>query len=266
MNMQLTQFIKTLLTKSGLSERHVNQMQSTDNMEIFKCAFTSPDTAPDANYEWLEQIGDVLHTSFIVNYFYSRFPYLRTQQGVKIVARLRIKYVGRKALAALADKLGFWDHVVASAFARCRDKEKLLEDVFEAFIGAVKICGDNVKPDFGNVVISRMLTHIYDDEKMEISWENLVDAKTRLKEFCDTHPDLHIKILHETSGTSKYEARVVLKDSVLGTGTSHRLVDAEQAAAEIALKTLARKGYTLIDPTKGWGKAFAQVDLYATHV
>ncbi len=151
------------------------------DMPIFRQAFTVDD------YEIFEQMGDAVISQFIINYSYRRFPFLRSKDGVKIVARIRIKYTSRAFLSDLAETLGFWPQIAGvEVAANVTRRLSLLEDVFEAFIGAINYIIDHkVGPGAGYIASSAILTAIYESRDIDITYESLFDAKTRLKELCD---------------------------------------------------------------------------------
>ena len=243
-------FMKTLLSNANIPQARIKQLTSPANMTIFASAFTTAEINPDANYEWYEQLGDVVHASFIIDYIYERFPNLRSQGGVTIVARLRIAHCCRKAMAAIARRLGIEPLILASEAAKARNMDSLLEDVFEALIGALKIVGDSIEKYMGNILVTRVLRQIYDSEPFDMRYETLVDAKTRLKEFHDAHTNL--KLVTSSSrppgAAAPFTAQVHLDTECIGVGQAWRLTDAQQQAAGAALTFLAGAGHTLRVP------------------
>lgn len=212
------------------------------NIATYKRAFTVDD------YEVFEQIGDTAISQFIINYSYRLFPHLNTKDGVKVVARIRIKYTSSAFLAGLADDLGFWPHIVGTEDAvTATRRQAVLEDVFEAFIGATGYIIDRAFGlGSGFIVCCSLLNAIYDTVYIDISYESLFDPKTRLKELCDFFKHrLGIAWgsdkLHD--GTIKAMLWYTL-DGVkqVAYATARTKVDAEQAAANEVIAVLNARG------------------------
>jgi transcriptional antiterminator len=72
---------------------------------------------------------------------YSRFPQLKSSDGVNIVARLKIKYGSKGQLNMIGESLNFWPFISTDPEERIKRKKNLLEDVFEAFFGFINGLG-----------------------------------------------------------------------------------------------------------------------------
>ena len=87
--------------------------------------------------EQLEFLGDSIISSVIANYLYDR--YYGQDEG--FMTRLRTKIVNGESLGKLAGELDFGKYLLISRHVedRCngRSSTRILEDVFEAFIGAI---------------------------------------------------------------------------------------------------------------------------------
>ena len=66
-----------------------------------------------------------------------RFPRLDCPEGVKVIARLKINLVSKKSFAEFGNVLGFWKFISADQETRENKMKPTLEDVFEAFVGAM---------------------------------------------------------------------------------------------------------------------------------
>ncbi len=92
----------------------------------------------DMSYERLEFLGDSILSFIVANYLYMRFP----DQNEGFLSRLRTRIVNGKMLGYLADKIGFNKYAIISKQvedANGRSNYKIMEDIFEAFIGAIYI-------------------------------------------------------------------------------------------------------------------------------
>jgi dsRNA-specific ribonuclease len=186
--------ITKLMERSKLKKKFIDVLTSDENMKLFSKAFTAASADPKNNYEIYEQLGDLSANKFIVWYAYRRFPQLRCPLGVKVVARLRINYGSKQSFSSIAEKLEFWPYISAaeegtdrSAKYRSRHKKDLLEDVLEAFIGCTEeILDDEYVPGVGYAIVYDILASIFDDIPISLRFEDLIDAKTRMKEIFDS--------------------------------------------------------------------------------
>ena len=96
------------------------------------------------SYETLEFLGDSFLGSIITNYLYNRYvKYHNEDPG--FLTKLKIRFVCGEQLAYLSRKLNFKKFIIISKFIEdnCSGREnenrleRILEDVFEAFIGAL---------------------------------------------------------------------------------------------------------------------------------
>jgi dsRNA-specific ribonuclease len=268
---------KTLITGvlklGGIRDKYINLLTNEANMDIYASAFTSELVDENNNYQVLEQLGDLTGNKFIVWYIYERFPQLKCADGVKVAARLRINYGAKNSFCDIADKLGFWPFISATNDLRHRKRKPLLEDVFEAFIGATElILDEQVRHGVGYACVYKVLTAIFDGMNISLAYEDLYDAKTRLKELFDMHgtklgplvyeekkeDTLTQSIAYRLSGAN-YEVRPdgsVNMNKItgrytkvpIGSGKASLKSDAQQLAANCALKTLEKEGYVKKPP------------------
>jgi len=92
----------------------------------------------DVSYERLEFLGDAILNLVVANYLYMRFP----EQNEGFLSKIRTRIVNGKMLGSLADKIGFNKYAIISKQveeANGRNNYKIMEDMFEAFIGAIYI-------------------------------------------------------------------------------------------------------------------------------
>jgi dsRNA-specific ribonuclease len=155
-------------------------------MEVYSQVFTHPSANDELNYEAFELAGDVTLNKAIVWYFLRRFPQLNCPKGVKVVTRLKIRYVSKKAFSNFAKDLGFWYFISASDDVRAKEMKPALEDVFEAFTGATEYLIDKkIGLSVGYSVCYNIVKELFDQVKISLKYEDLYDAITRLKETQD---------------------------------------------------------------------------------
>ncbi len=110
--------------------------KSTGPVEITECPGNCLDLFPDSN-ERLEFLGDSIVGSVVVSYLFRRFP--DADEG--FMTKLKTRLVKTEALANFATYLDLGKYMVISKHVeeKCggRDNPRMLEDLFESFIGAM---------------------------------------------------------------------------------------------------------------------------------
>lgn len=244
MSNSLRSVLEKVLLRGKLKKQYIDCLLSGKNFELYKQSFTHKTHNAETNYEFFEQLGDVSINKFMVSYTYKRFPHLKTPQGVKIVARVRIKYTSRETLSQEAEKLGFWPFILACENTKFRFKKDLLEDCFESFIGVTEyILDTQLKDGVGYCIVKDILTSIFDEKQISLKYEDLFDAKTRLKEIYDGKPNYKIQYVSQKNEeerlvyTTIYEISQHYKNSkvILGSGVAAKQSNSQQNAAKDAL-------------------------------
>jgi len=248
--------IMNLLMRSRLNSEDRGRLLFL-GMDYFKQAFTSRSADPETNYECFEQIGDMFVNTFIVNYTYKRFPQLETPAGVQVVARVRIKYGSRENLFQIGDALGLWPFISASVEQRHDNRKSLIEDVFEAIMGAIgRAIDDFFLPNrSGYRFVYNILESIFDERPMSLKYIDLCDKISILKETFDYFKDSLGKQKKEYSYDEETQLctcrlyRVIGSTTAfMGQGLAARQPDAEQRAAGEALTHLHRAGFRKPEP------------------
>lgn len=242
-------FIAQFLDRFGRSISPKVRDLLLSNADTLKKAFVVDD------YEVFEQIGDAIISQFIISYSYKKFPFLDCKEGVKVVARIRIKYTSSQFLSSLAESFGFWDQIISLNPNQIIDikKQSLLEDTFEAFIGSIgHIIDQNIGSGVGYIACNHILTQIYDQTAIILTYENLFDSKTRLKELCDFFKQ-RLTISWKSEKTPVNTIKVTLTYTVDGasdflTAFARTKVDAEQTIASEVLERLKIMGIKKDEP------------------
>ncbi|AFJ52317.1 RNase III [European catfish virus] len=212
--------------------------------DLWNKVFTPKSVNPDDNYEALEIVGDGVASYFFPSYFLKRFPQLNSPKGVKTVARLKIYYGSKKSFSSIADSLGFWKFIRSGPVpVNPSTRESLLEDTFEAFLGAVCTAVDDEYSidGLGAVVAYKIMADIFDDMDISLEYTALFDTVTRLKELMDVKKDV-------LGGDAVYDHRgdttvITLKGRVIGKATGAIKRDRAKEAAGQALDLLRREGH-----------------------
>ncbi len=256
-------FICNLLSTLNVSKDAFKKLTTPEAIRVYEIAFTqieqleAPETEhiespADGTYQTYEQIGDSIIKVFMVSYFYRRFPKLwKNSCGVKIVARLIIKYGSKEVLSSLSTYYGFEPYIKTNSESFSKQRRlSLLEDVFEAFIGATSIIIDASFGAWGmgNIVAYNLLETIFNRLDIPLDYENLFDAKTRLKELVDMYKEKMGEIDYITTKEGsrvcvRIEWRFEEKRRIIAEGVDCLKNKAEQLAASIALKELNAAGF-----------------------
>lgn len=189
-------FILNVFKDSKLSEKYLQVLVTPQALKMYETAFTSKNYDVVNNYELFEFIGDAVLGEAIVFYFYQSFPQLRCSSEIKTINRLKIVHVSSESFSEIALNLNFLPRIKASD-EELNDADKtqrLLEDVFEAFIGATKIILTDYfhLPGVGNQIIYDFVSSIFEKKNISFAPDDLYDAKTRLKELFDNKAESNV--------------------------------------------------------------------------
>lgn len=195
-----TKFIRTLLLRGNLLEDSINALLSSPKyINRFKNAFTHETADPDNNYQFLEKIGDSCVNKCIRFYIIKKFPKLHNKQGVEYISELESNWKSTAYLSQFADKLNFKKFISADEDSINKNIRARSEDVFEAFVGALELNIDDYKGDCtGYGVCYKFVSSMLDDIKVEYTYEQLINSKSRLNELFLGIKDDNLKMKYET--------------------------------------------------------------------
>lgn len=163
------------------SSPHIKKVLERDNVLLAN----QPDGVigiQQNSYERLEYLGDAVVEIIISNYLYQRYP--TDDEG--FLSRMRVSLVNRIALAHLSRVLGLSKWLIISKTLEDKEsgrlKEAYLEDIFEAFIGAIFMDFNQDKHGFlssfnsgaGFQVAEKFLINLIEDEKSEVDFTDLI--------------------------------------------------------------------------------------------
>lgn len=228
-------FISKILSR-GLNKDMTNLILDM-RFGSLQAAFTTKEYDQVYNYEFFEQMGDLSINKFIVNYMAKRFPQLRSSNGVGVLATIRIKYASKEELAQISEKLGF-DKFIKCTEEELLDKNKymsILEDVFEAFFGAIEYSIDELYyQGLGYIAVYKILSSIFDEMEFKIDYESLVDAKTRLNEIKAEYK-LNVKYTDRRMENGVYFIEIYIDGKLAGKGSSNIKKNGQIKASQEAL-------------------------------
>ncbi len=211
------------------------------DIEVFETAFTHPSYNADANtkhhdYERLEFLGDSYLDTVVAELSYKAHP----EMGQGLMTKLRSSLVQTKSLANYARKLHFEKYVrVGNSFStEIIKSDSLLEDVFEAFIGAMYL-------DQGLLSTRKFIISLFYKDIQSCTVENLTDYKSKLQEAVQAeHRESVVYRTIKEEGPShdkRFTIQVLFDNIVMGVGVGSTKKEAEQAAARAALEKRALK-------------------------
>jgi len=216
-----------------------------------------PDCLPlqEMSYERLEFLGDSILGTVVAKYLYERYP----DQAEGFLSKMRTKIVNGKMLGSLAEKVGFPPYVILSKQieqSHGRTNYKIMEDVFEAFIGAICMDFQNVNDEVtlppsipivplsgaGHYIAEQWIITIL--EKY-IDFADLIQQKNNYKDMLSQYMQHRFQDsprFYEINVNMRNNIKVFkycVKDrvgAVLGTGTGNSRKEAENNAAKAALE------------------------------
>ena len=145
------------------------------DLTLFRAALTHR-SAPGANNERLEFLGDAVLNLLIADRLYQGFP--EATEGE--LSRLRARLVSREPLAEIAASLGLGETLqLGSGELRSGGfrRQSILADALEALLGAIFLDG-------GLQAVEPLITRLFAERIAALpSPEALKDPKTRLQEY-----------------------------------------------------------------------------------
>jgi len=159
----------------------IKEVCSRDNVKIVK----NPDGCVllrQCSYERLEFLGDAIIENIIVSYLYRRYP----DQREGFLSSLKMNLVNRITLGHLAKVIGLHDYLVIGRtlddLQNAREEDKILCDIFEAFIAAICLDFNNDKhgilssyiSGIGYQVAELFLINLIEDESSQLDITSLI--------------------------------------------------------------------------------------------
>lgn len=246
--------ITNLLTRFNVNEK-------LNNIKIYRTAFANKsyitrknDTFESGNTkcpldcvplqkesnERLEFLGDSILNLVVTTYIFHRYP----DMNEGFLTNMRTKLVNGNMLAHLSKELALCKHLLISKQIEDnngRENKNLLEDTFEAFIGAMYIDFDNL-----NLTgFSKCQTWIIGVFEEYVDFSELINTAANYKDSLIKHcqhnfhwiPNFLELDIHENK--TKKMHKVCVKDNgnnIIGIGKNHTRKLAEIDAAEKALQ------------------------------
>jgi ribonuclease III len=212
----------------------------TNNIALYEQAFTHSSYVNEKKtdkpcYERLEFIGDGVLDLIIADFVYKQYPDLDQGQ----LSKLRIYFVNGEALTRYAKKYNFNNILLLGHGQKINGgtNDKILEDVFESFIGAVYL-------DKGFDFVYKLIQKIFLEDIQNVSLSVLKDYKSQLQEYvqADSRNSVLYRCVSETGNppNTEFVCEVYWDDTVFGVGKGTSKKKAEQEAAKDALSKMVR--------------------------
>lgn len=212
----------------------------TNNIELYERAFTHSSFNIDAktshyDYERLEFVGDS-----VVNFVVADLAYTKHQEMSQgDLSKLRAFIVQSSSLAKKAKRYSFNEYVKLghSLPENTRNARRILEDVFEAFVGAMYY-------DKGIDYTYEFVKNLFSYDVEHFNKNQIKDYKSELQEEMQAEHRESVKYqLIEEKGLPHdrtFVVEVLYEDTVLGKGQGKTKKAAEQMAALDALRKKAK--------------------------
>lgn len=278
--MNFVNFLRDLLQKAELREETIDKILDKQfYREQFEAAFVhkSYDINAKKNYEKFEQLGDLVLNMAIVNYVVKKFPVIESAHWL---SNIKHRLISGKSFAQIASDANFYPYIKMSDELKqdinkkieiateknmnyineVEEYRKILEDVFEAFVGTLQwIVDDYVSMEAGPgyAVAYSFIKKFLDKIEIPTHIEKIFDPISLVKEIYD-HQRWPNKTSQMTKSTKNeetgmntviYIAPIKDKRVFLGRGESFDKTEARRKAAEKTLEILKNK-YNIVPTVK----------------
>ena len=190
----------------------------------------------DMSYERLEFLGDSILEMIVTSYLFERYP----DQNEGFLSKLRTKIVNGKMLGFLSNKIGFNKFAIISKQveeSNGRNNYKIMEDIFEAFIGALFLDTNN-----NYEIVNNWIIYILENY---LDFSELIVSKTNYKDMLIYYMQHHLQDVPkflEIDITTKDSSKIFTyciknkNNTVIAKSTGNSKKEAENNTALEALK------------------------------
>lgn len=190
-----------------------------------------------ASNERLEFLGDSVLGLVVARFLYEAFPNLSEGQ----LARRKSQLVSTTTLAGWARAMGLGPYLrlgKGEELTGGRDKDTLLADGFEAWLGALYL-------DQGPDAAADLVTRFLDGQAAASPAGRQADSKSRLQEHTQKlykrPPHYRVAATSGPDHEKVFEVEVVIEGKVVAKGRGKNKKEAEQHGADEALKAVEGK-------------------------
>lgn len=183
------------------------------------------------NNERLEYLGDSVLDTVVADFLFNKYP----NEDEGFLTNIRSKIVKRKHLDSLGAKLGL-DSLIKSKIRGDKVHSHVLGNALEALVGAIYLDRGYKYSKF--FIIEILIKKHVDIEELITTEENF---KSRLIEYVQKEKvDLVFDTQDSISKRGKFESKVLIDTKEMGKGLGSSKKEAEQNAAENALKNIGQ--------------------------
>jgi len=189
----------------------------------------------DKSYETLEFLGDSLIGSIISSYLYKRYGTIHEQEE-GFLTKMKIRLVCGEQLAYLSSCLDLGDYIIISKYVEesripGRKNKNILEDIFEALIGAIYLDTHDY------LIVEELIIHII--EKY-VDFSNLILKDNNYKDQLLRYFQHNYKIypIYKTSkcDDNTFICKIYKNEEFINDGCGESKKKAEQTASYNSLK------------------------------
>ena len=200
------------------------------NIDLYQVAFTHKSALKQysvkSSYETLEFLGDAVLSFVITKHLFD--SYTEEQEG--FLTKMRTKIVRGKTLCEISSSIGL-DEFILMDDKGMRNQwfknPKILEDVFEALIGAIYL-------DLGIIYVKQFISKYILSRPLDIHDDNYKDIVMR---WCQANKyDLPVYIV-TLFKNSIFRVELFINGIYISSGEGKTKKDAEQCAAEIFVRS-----------------------------
>lgn len=201
---------------------------------LYRIAFTHSSLKAEVgrNNERLELLGDAVYDLVVSEYIYKRYPY--RDEG--FLSEMRAKIVSRSQINALAQNIGLGQLLETNLSGRRLRNSSTLGNAFEAMIGAIYL--DQGYSAAYKFIYYKILAVHFDLSELEGLTLNF---KSALIHYCQKkNLSFDFKLINEvmTRRGKHFTVGLFIDGKMVSEATNHNKKQAEQAAAESAVKKL----------------------------
>lgn len=202
-----------------------------NNISLYQCAFTHKSalkqySSLQSSYETLEFLGDSVLGFLITKILYD--THRDAQEG--FLTKLRTQLVRGKNLADISYSLGLYRFIIMDEKGMRNQwfmNQNILEDVFEAFIGAMYL-------DIGILHVKQFVLSVFDMRLCEDdNYKDIVMRRCQALKF--QLPEYRIKMFDK----GVFHVDLYIQGEYYSSGEARTKKEAEQMAASVVVKNCA---------------------------
>lgn len=253
-------FIENIFHKLDIDDFHISDLKIYQQSFVHRSYIRQkknmePEPEPESNVvpfqiksnEVLEFLGDSIIGDYVSRYLYERYPF----EDEGFFTTLKSRIVRTESLEKFATYLGFNKYLIISSYVEIqkgRSNKKLLENTFEAFVGAIYIDQGGLDLNPYSLVLPHKFIHNVIEQTTDFAQLILIDDnyKDQLmrcfhQHFKGKHAIYKLIRTDMNDNIRTFVCGVVHpldSEKIVSTGSGSKKPEAEQNAAKEALDKL----------------------------